>query len=216
VTTAKRYIVIAAAAAVTAWALLSAPAAQAATPQCGDDCAALYTLLDGPADVVAVAGASGTTAHVGQPVALLHASSGNQGEDWFLVDEGTVSDFFAAGLGGSGLNLHYGNDEVYEYNYAPRGVFTDFCLGVPGIATNGDPVSLRACGETASTLWVADTADQVQRDVPFINGTDTNFSNPYVLTASTVGATMATRSLTGVNGVINDGQYWSTLFGVLS
>jgi hypothetical protein len=193
----------------------AAPAAVAATPSCGSTCAALYNLLYGNADVIAVAGASGTNANVGQPVALLAASGTNQGEDWYFEPEGTVSDFHAAGIVSSGLNLHYGNDEVYEYDYAPYGVDSGLCLGVAGIAGNGAPVSLQPCGVNASTLWVGDTADQYRRQIPLINGSDTNFAYPYVLTADTAGITMHTSMLTGGVGVIDQGQYWATQYGVL-
>ncbi len=203
------------AAAVAGWVAIAAPAAQAATPQCGTGCAALYNLIYGPSDVIAVAGASGTQANTGQPVALLPASGSNQGEDWVVLDEGTVSDFYAAGLVSAGLNLHYGNDEVYEYDYVPYAVDSGLCLGVAGIAGNGAPVSLQPCGESAHTLWVADVADQYRRQIPLVNGSDTNFSYPYVLTADTTGITMSTRMLTGGNGVIDNGQYWSTEYGVL-
>jgi hypothetical protein len=196
-------------------AVLPAAVAHGATTQCGTGCAAFYNDLFGTADVIAVAGATGTSAHTGQPVALKPASGTNQGEDWVDLDEGTVSDFFQAGLVSSGLNLHYGNDEVFEYDYVPFGVDSGQCLGVAGTAGNGAPVSLQECGVSAHTLWVADVADQQQRMIPLINGSDTNFNFPFVLTADSAGITMSTRMLTGGNGVIDDGQYWSTEFGVL-
>ena len=215
-TSTRRVAAAGAAVALAGWAALAAPAAHAATTQCGDDCASLYNLIYGSSDVIAVAGASGTSSHTGQPVALLAASGSNQGEDWVLEDEGTVSDFYAAGYVSAAMNLHYGGDEVYEYDYAPYGVYTGECLGVAGIAGNGAPVSLQPCGVSAKTLWAADVADQYQRQVPLINGSDTNFSYPYVLTADTTGITMTTHMLTGGNGVIDDGQYWATEYGVLS
>jgi hypothetical protein len=196
-------------------AVFPVSAAHAATPQCGTGCAALYNLLYGQSDVTSVAAPRGTSANVGEPVALKAASGTNQGEDWAVLDEGTVSDFYAAGLVSSGLNLHYGNDEVYEFDYVPYGVDSGLCLGVAGIAGNGSPVSLQTCGVSSHTLWAADAADQQQRLIPFINGSDTNFSAPYVLTADTAGITMATHNLSGAHGVIDDGQYWSTEYGIL-
>jgi len=216
--TRRRSAVIAATVAAFMAAVLPAVAsntAYAATSQCGTGCASLYNLIYGQADVIAVAGASGTQANVGQPVALLAASGTNQGEDWVVEPEGTVGDFYAAGLVSAGLNLHYSNDQVYEYDYVPDGSFTGLCLGVAGTAGNGSPVSLQACGVSSHTLWVADVADQQQRMIPLINGSDTNFSAPYVLTADTAGITMSTRNLSGARGVIDDGQYWSTIYGIL-
>jgi len=194
---------------------IAAPAASAATAQCGTGCAALFSLKFGSADVTAVTGASGTSARTGQPVALQAASGSNQGEDWFLVAEGTVSDFFAAGIVSAGLNLHYGNDEVFEFDYAPFGTDTGKCMGLATTAASGTAVSLQPCGVSSRTLWVEDTADQQQRMIPLINGSDTNFSRPFVLTAASVGATLTTRNLTGAGGTIDDGQYWSTVFGAL-
>lgn len=211
----RRIAAAGAVAALAASVVLTAPAANAATVQCGDNCEALYTLLYGTADVIAVAGASGTSAHTGQPVALLAASGTNQGEDWYLEDEGTVEDFYEAGYVTSSFNLHYSGDEVYEYDYIPDGVYTGECLGVAGTAGNGAPVSLQPCGVSAHTLWAADTADQYERQLPLINGTDNDFSFPYVLTADTAGKTMSTHMLTGGDGVIDQGQYWGTEFGVL-
>lgn len=210
-----RRVRTAAVAAAVAVGIALAPAAHAATTQCGDNCEALYNLTFGTADVVAVAGASGTSARTGQAVELLAASGGNQGEDWVLEDEGTVADFFAAGYISAAFNLHYSGDEVYEYDYIPFGTFTGECLGVASVAGNGTPVSLQPCGISAKTLWATDTADQFQRQLPLINGSDTNFSFPYVLTADSTGRSMTTHMLTGGNGVIDTGQYWGTEFGVL-
>ena len=41
--------------------------------------------------------------------------------------------------------------------------------------------TLQPCGESARTLWVVDTYAETSGYVPIINGSDTNFSNPYVL-----------------------------------
>lgn len=211
----KKFCAASAVMALAGWAGLAAPAATAATTSCGSGCAALYNLDYGTSDVMAVAGASGTNANTGQPIALLPASNSNPGEDWALYAEGTVNDFYQAGIVSSGLDLHYGNDEVYEYQYTPYGAGTGYCLGVAGTAGNGAPVSLQPCGVDASTLWVYDVADQNHRDVPLISGTDTNFTYPYVLTGDTAGITMHTEMLTGGDGVIDTGQYWATIYGVL-
>jgi hypothetical protein len=210
-----RHVRIAAVAAAVAVGIALAPAAHAATTQCGANCEALYNLTFGTADVVAVVGASGTSAHTGQAVDLSAASGSNQGEDWVLEDEGTVADFYAAGYLSAAFNLHYGGDEVYEYDYIPRGTYTGECLGVAGTAGNTTPVSLQPCGVNAKTLWATDTADQYERQLPLINGTDNNFSFPYVLTGDKTGTALSTHMLTGGNGVIDSGQYWGTEFGVL-
>lgn len=217
ITVKKRAFAAAAAAAmaIAGWTALAAPAASAATPQCGSGCPNLYTLAFGTSDVLAVIGASGTSAHRGQFVDLQGASDTNQAEDWGIDFEDTVADFYAAGLVSSAVNLHYGDDTAYEFQYTPDGVWSGQCLGTPGPSNNGEAVSLQPCGETAATLWIYDAADQYQRDVPLINATDSNFSYPYVLTANTTGVKLTTSELTGGDGVIENGQYWSTEYGVL-
>jgi hypothetical protein len=215
ITMKRKFIAVAAAMAMTGWAVAAAPAADAATPQCGSGCVSLYTLAFGTSDVLGVIGASGTSAHQGQLVDLQTASDTNQAEDWVIDFEVPVSDLYAAGLVSAGVNLHYGSDNAYEFEYVPRGVDSGLCLGTPGPANNGEAVSLQPCGETAATLWIYDQADQQARDVPLINGTDTNFSYPYVLTGNTTGVKLTTSELTGGDGVIENGQYWSTEYGVL-
>jgi hypothetical protein len=215
VTIRIKFAAAGAAAAIAALTAVTAPAARAATPQCGSDCAALYNLIYGNSEVIGAADANGTNAYQGEFAFLMPASSTNQAEDWVLEPEGTVADFFYAGYVSAGLNLHYGNDEAYEYDYVPDGVFSGLCLGVPGQASNGTVVSLQPCGETAQTLWIADTADQYERQIPLISGLDTNFAYPDVLTADSTGVNIDVNELTGGDGVIDDGQYWGTEYGVL-
>ena len=56
------------------------------------------------------------------------------------------------------------------------------CVGVGSTAGNGTPVALEQCGTSSKTVWVVDTNDSNNPDiVPLINGSDTNFSHPFVL-----------------------------------
>jgi hypothetical protein len=206
---------LAAAAAIAAAAacrVVAVPAAGAATAQCGSTCANLYPLSYGTSDVLAVEHASGTSASVGQAVTIAAASSTNQAEDWYLDDEGTVSDFYAAGLISAGMNLHFGSDEVYEIDYIPDGVYTGLCLGTTSSNGSGS-VTLQYCGETAATLWAADTADQNGRALPLIDGDNNNFSAPYSLDASSPGAGLTSSELLG--SPVNQGQEWGIVFGEL-
>ena len=205
-----------AATALAGWAGLTAPASNAATTVCGSNCAALYNLDYGTTDLLAVAGASGTSASPGQLIWMTQATNTNPGEDWVLNPEGTVADFYYAGILSSGLNTHYGSDEVYEYQYAPNGTATGYCLGVAVTNASGySSVALEPCGVNNKTLWIFDVADQYHRDIPLITGTDTNFSYPYVLTGDTLGTFLHTKQITGGNGIINTGQYWATIYGPL-
>ena len=58
-------------------------------------------------------------------------------------------------------------------------------MGVARTAFQDEKVSLQGCGVTSRTVWIVDTNDQAtitSAGIPLINGSDTNFSHPYVLT----------------------------------
>ena len=120
---------------------------------------------------------------VGQPVILFRASTSDPAEDFTISDEGLVSTFYAdGGLVSSGLDKTYGGDTAYELEYAPYGVDSNLCAGVASTVGNGTPVALEPCGASSKTLWVADAgADASGAYYPLINGSDTNFSHPFVL-----------------------------------
>jgi hypothetical protein len=138
---------------------------------------------------------------VGQPIIQFRASDSDPAEDFVYNDQGLVSDFFAAGLVSHALDLHYGGAgcEVYdtitstcttmypdlnafELEYAPYGVDSGLCVGTGSTAGNGTPVALESCGVSGKTVWIEDYNDGPTEGVyPLINGSDTNFSHPYVL-----------------------------------
>ncbi len=143
---------------------------------------------------------------VGQPIILFRQSNGDPAEDFTISYQGQVSDFLAAGLVSQNVALHYGggcefyapgapattdncdvfypNDFAFEVEYAPYGVNSGLCVGVASTAVNGTDVSLQPCGVTAKTVWIQDVDNAtgfVDSYAPYINGSDTNFSHPYVL-----------------------------------
>ena len=75
-----------------------------------------------------------------------------------------------------------------ENEYAPFGVDSGLCMGVAKAAFQGEGVTLQPCGVSAGTVWILDTLDQqfthawANGYIPLINGTNTNFSQPFVLT----------------------------------
>ncbi len=77
---------------------------------------------------------------------------------------------------------------AFENEYAPFGVDSGLCLGVAATAFNDEGVTLQPCGVSSKTVWVLDTLDQqfthawAHGYIPLINGSDTNFSHPFVLT----------------------------------
>jgi len=154
--------------------------AGASTPSCGKGCVTGYSQEFGPAFVLDVL-RQGEKA--GQPVILFRASNSDPAEDFTISDQGTVDDFNTAGLVSDALALNYGALEAYEYEYSPYGVDSGLCAGVGSTAGNGTPVALEPCGQSGKTVWVVDTLDDNTNPdfVPLINGSDTNFSHPYVL-----------------------------------
>ena len=157
--------------------------ASAATPSCGSSCINLFVQeftshSSHPSFVLDVLRQGAKT---GQPIILYRAANNDPAEDFTVTREGTVHEYYKAGLVSSGLNLHYSSFEAYQFEYTPNGAGTNLCMGVAKTAGQGTPVTLQPCGNTARVLWVADTYDLSKGYVPLINGSDTNFSNPYVL-----------------------------------
>jgi len=204
---------------------LDAGAASAATPSCGHRCLDLFSREFGthrnPAFVLDVLRQG---AKVGQPIILYRASNSDPAEDFTISAQGTVYDFYEAGLASAALNLHYSHFEAYEIEYAPNGADSNLCVGVGSAPTDGTKVALEPCGETAKTLWVADSYDTVFGGyVPLINGADTNFSHPYVLNypgnaypTDNPRPQLTTWTLSKYSdGTVYNNQLWGADYGVL-
>jgi len=197
---------------VSAAGALTAGTASAATPSCGNSCVNTY-----PQEY---AGQSNNAPQfvldvfrqgekVGQPVILFRSSNTDPAEDWTYAAQGTVADFYEAGLVSSAVALHYGctaavtatlqvpcgagpgagvNDAAYELEYAPYGVDSGLCLGLAATAFSGEKVTLQGCGTTSRVVWIQDTFPN-DASPSFtggtywagINGSDTTFSQPFVL-----------------------------------
>lgn len=223
--------------------------ASAATPSCGPTCLDLFSREFGThhhpnyvADILRQG------AHAGQPAILFRTSNTDPAEDFTVGLDGQVSDFYQAGLASSALTLHYGcgfnkhtgmcgnsypNDYAFEIEYAPYGRDSGMCLGVARTAYQGEGVTLQGCGTSSKTVWVVDTGDSVTVShgyVPLINGSDTNFSHPFVLSYPQNGyptdrprPQLQVRNLTGFSGSfgipslgsVDDSQLWGANFGVL-
>jgi hypothetical protein len=176
----------------------------------------------------------------GQPVILFRASNSDPAEDFTVSFQGTVSEFHNAGLVSNAVNLHYGDgtaqapdDPAFEFEYSPYGVNSGLCVGVATTALPNEGVTLQPCGYTGRTVWIADTTDSpatlFSGYVPLINGSDTNFSHPFVLTYPKNGfptdiprPQLRVTNLTGFSngygpivGTVPDYQLWGADFGVL-
>jgi hypothetical protein len=98
------------------------------------------------------------------------------------------------------------------------------CIGTASTAGNGTPVVLVPCGASAKSVWVVDSRDSIGHGyVRLINGSDTNFSHPYVLTYPQNGnpndkprPQLVTQTLHQFSrGQVYDNQQWSAFFGIL-
>ena len=215
--------------------------AAAATPSCGNACVDIFSREFGthrtPNFVLDVWRQG---AKVGQPIILFRNSNSDPAEDFTVSFQGLVSDFFAAGLVSSAVNLHYGggslkskDEPAFELEYSPYGVDSGLCVGTATTAVQGEGVTLQPCGVSSKTVWILDTFDKsfpafFTGYFPAINGSDTNFSHPFVLTYPANGfptdkprPQLQTRNLTGFSngfgptvGTVIDTQLWGANFGV--
>jgi hypothetical protein len=234
---------------------LSAGTASAATPSCGGSCIDIFSHQFGthrsPNYVVDVLRQG---EKVGQPIILFRTANFDPAEDWTVSFQGTTADFFAAGLVGAAVALHYGciptvnfpdcygqtavavNDPAFEIEYAPYGVDSGLCLGLASTAFQEEKVSLQPCGVSAKTVWIADIFDSPSTlfngYIPLINGSDNNFSQPYVLSYPESGyptnmprPQLEVDNITGFSqgfppgpelGTVQDNQLWGADFGVLN
>jgi hypothetical protein len=225
---------------------LTAGSAAAGTPSCGPSCINTFNkdfppagLTGGPASPIDVFRQS---EKVGNPIILFRSSNSDPALDWANAFQGTVADFFAAGLVSPAVALHYGslakgfpNLNAFEIEYAPFGVNSGLCMGVAATAFQGEGVTLQPCGVSAKTVWIQDSFDNINAfpGIPLINGSDTNFSHPFVLTypanANPVDkprAQVVVTNLTGfaqpgnggvlpVISTVNSTQLWLQTLGVL-
>ena len=125
------------------------------------------------------------------------------------------------------------NLAAYEIEYAPYGAGTGLCTGVAATAAQGGKVTLQPCGVSSKTVWIVDLLDarlQPGVSVPLINGSDTNFSHPFVLTypagsspTDSPRPQLYVSNLTGFSGevpptpsalgVVSDTQLWAADLG---
>jgi hypothetical protein len=218
---------------------VGALSASAATPSCGPTCIDLFN------------NDFGTHAHpnfaldtlrqgekVGQPQILFRTANFDPALDYTISYQGLVSDFYAAALVSPKVDLHYGagatgfpDDAAFEVQYSPYGVDSGLCAGVAATAISGEKVTLEPCGVSSKTLWIVDSADTVAHGyVPLINGSDTNFSQPFVLTYPAAAyptdmprPELYVSNLTGSHGAngqpfpgtVNSNQLWGADFGQL-
>ncbi len=132
----------------------------------------------------------------------------------------------------TGCTSYYPDLYAWEIQYAPYGVDSGLCVGVASTAVSGEKVTLQPCGVSSKTVWITDTVNAAgwgSKYVPVINGSDSNFSQPFVLDyphnsvpTDTPRPQLYVDNLTGFStgsilnhtGII-DTQEWGADFGVL-
>ena len=125
------------------------------------------------------------------------------------------------------------DDPAFEVEYAPYGVDSGLCVGLARTAVQNEHVSLQPCGVSSKTVWILDLNDSPATIghgyVPVINGSDTNFSHPFVMTYPMNGfptdrprPQIFVQNLTGFShgrgtpiGSVQDNQLWGADWGVL-
>jgi hypothetical protein len=219
---------------------LTAGSAAAATPSCGPSCLNLFNK-----DFAGFNGGAASPVdvfrqgeHAGQPIILFRQSNSDPALDFESSFQGTVKDLGPAGIGlvSAATVLHYGALPAFENEYAPFGVNSGLCVGVAATAFQNEGVTLQPCGVSGKTIWIVDFTDAAFNNfpgVPLINGSNTNFSHPFVLTypdnanpTDKPRIQLVVQNLTGftqpgnggifpVISTVKSGQLWIARFGVL-
>jgi hypothetical protein len=151
------------------------------------------------------------------PPVVLAPSGPYETEDFQVSDLGPASVLYHDGIVPLAVGANWGNDPAYEYIYAPGGKASSLCLGIGSTAVQGTPVTLQPCGVTGRTVWVAMENSWSRVFTPLINGSDTRFFDPFVLTASSdSGQLTVAQLIVYLNRVPVYGQMWRDFDGVIS
>jgi hypothetical protein len=200
-------------------AITSGSMAHAATADCGNGCVESYTLEYGAGNIVAVdAGATEPGLGVGLGVAGAYST-----EDFTIIKEGLVSGLYQKGIVGNVVDEQWGSDLAYQYDYAPDGVLSGFCLGLANAPSTGEGATLEPCGVNADTIWISMFEDENDAGYfPWINASDTVVGTPCVLTAVRPriwlrGADIYLEAdpLSVVSGTVDPAQMWGEEFGIV-
>jgi hypothetical protein len=148
--------------------------AAAATPSCGLTCLDVFSVYGTFLDV----GSHQVDPAVGQPIVLARASNANPGEDFEFGSQGTVAEYYEAGLVGAAINLAYSSFSAYEIQYAPFGLDTGLCVGAGATPTEGTQITLQLCGVSAKTVWIVDSNQTTGSSFALIDAaTASNFAD---------------------------------------
>jgi hypothetical protein len=198
-----------------------------ATPACGDNCFNLFSLAYGHHEIQSanVPGDDGVGGKVGQTINLNNATDSSPNEDFTVGYAGTVAQLCSEDQLSPYICNFYGTSSkydgafpVYESDWSPYGNESGLCAGVARPATAGENVTLQECGVSSATFWVADLSHSYLGFTPFLNGADTTFTHPLVLTVVTsksIGKRLRLERLNLLTGgYIPNEQMWALNFGI--
>ena len=159
--------------------------ARAATPACGAQCGSVFSRELGTyAQPNVVEDVLDGLANVGQPVILKQASGSDPSED-IIPHRELVSTFYAAGMVSAAVNDHYGGLLAVQQEYAPFGIGTGLCVGLPSVAYQNEGLTLRPCNVPGVTVFIVDTRDSPTTAAagyfPIVNASTTDFSRPFAM-----------------------------------
>lgn len=184
------------------------------TPACSFFCISFFNKqLGSNTDLNAfVPGDTGVGGRVGQKVNLHLAGNFRPNGDWQFSFPPTAVVFQFCGLLAndffsptSYICTHFPLAPILELEWAPFGNQSGLCAGVAKAGIAGESVTLQDCGVNANTVWVGDVFHSSPfgptcflqssnptlpggaggRFCPWINGGDTSFSHPLVMTLNT-------------------------------
>ncbi len=157
---------------------------------------------------------------VGNAVNQSWANDNNPGQDWRVNFQYPVYVLYRLGFISAAMDLHYHYRPAFEVMWTPYGVTSNLCRGVSRTAYNGEKVTLQPCGNFPKTLWVVRSGMHYggtrYGGFELINGSTTNPSVPYVLTAGgglfggSPTAQLRLYQPVADDGVVNPGQLWCT------
>jgi len=214
------------------------------TVACSNNCISLFSAQLGSATTLNayVPGDTGAGGKVGQKVNMHLAGNFRPNGDFEPSISGFVfqycgflaNDFFSPT---SYVCTHYPFFDVIELNWAPFGNESALCAGVAKGGVAGESVTLQDCGMSANTVWILDRNNATRGTdcrvattppvgpgdnpgvnyCPWINGGDTKFSQPLVMTMNS-GTQKPTNQVmlqpeSHVGGLVRTNQLFAFYFG---
>lgn len=197
-----------------------------ATPACGKNCFNLSSLTFGRQEIQStmIKKDNGVGGKVGTRLTLSRATDSSPNEDFTggyvgtvaqLCNEGQLSPYICNNYGPSSIIEGY--FPVYESDWSPYGNQSGLCAGAARPVESNENVTLQNCGAGNTTFWVADLNNAHIGYTPFLNGADSNFTHPLVLSVVSTkwGRRLRLERLNLLTGnYVPNEEMWTLRFGV--